>query len=305
MTTPNFPTLTASRPVVFFPASQEMGWYEIQDDFASGHVATRARWSRPRKVLRWTCDVLDETDKDLVLGFLYDRQAKGGEAFYFDNPISMVFPPYDAPTLGETAGGALGQRTYYVKTTWSDGTNETTASQEGSQLVAANKYLTASVIAFPTGATEAKLYIGTSGSLYYSGKIGTSNTTWTEDSSATTVNGDSADGQKVLRVASTTGFQVGGVVLINSGGPRQETKITGSIQAGTSLTMTADLEFAHAATDADAVATVIGNAAQNEPSASNTLAETMLVILRGNPVLRRNTAVNTWALEFDLLQVWA
>ncbi len=306
MSTPHFPTLTASRPVIFFPASQEEGWHEIQDEMVSGHVATRARWSRPRRILRWTCDVLDETDKDLVMSFLYGRQAKGGEAFYFDNTISNVYPPYDAPTLSETAGGALGSRTYYVKYLWSDGTNTTTPSQEGSQLVAANKYLTFTCITFPTGVTEARIYVGiVSGTLYRSGTLGTSDTTWTEATAATTVDSDSAAGQKVLKVTATTNFQVGDAVLINSGGARQELGYVDSIQAADSLTLESNLTYEHTQVQGDAVAAVMGNALASVPPTSNTLAEEMYVILRGNPVLTRTKMVNTWSLSFELMQVTA
>jgi hypothetical protein len=306
MGTPHFPTLTASRPVVFFPAQQEFGWHEIQDDYVSGHVATRARWSRPRKTLKWTCDVLDETDKDIVMSFLYDRQANGGEAFYFDNPISNVLPPYDAPTLSESAGGALAERTYYVKTTWSDGTNETTASQEGTQLVAVNKFLTVSVLPFPTGATEARLYIGTStGVNYRSGTLGTTGTTWTQDSTATTVDDTSAAGQKVLYVAATAGFQVGNAIIINSGGARQEVGIIDSIAAGVSLTLESNLTYEHTLAQGDAVASTVANSGGGAVPTSNTLEEEMYVILRGNPVLSRTRMVNTWALSFELVQAFA
>ena len=305
MGTPAFPTLTASRPVVFYPAEQTDQWDPIADEMTSGHVATRARWTKPRRRLRWVCDVLDETDKDIVMGFLYDRQVKGNEPFYIDNEISNIYPPYDVPDLDETAGGALAQRTYYVKYAWSDGTNKTTPSQEGSQLVAANKYLTVDVITFPSGATEALLYIGTaSGSVYYSGKITTSDTTWTEDSASTTVDDTSAAAQKVLYVAATTGMQVGGVLLINSGGAREETGIIASIDTGVSVTLVANLTYEHTLAQADVVETVIGNSAQDEPETTNALKENMYVLLMGNPKLVRNRPVNTWSLEFDLMQVW-
>lgn len=306
MGTPQFPTLTASRPVIFFPARQEYGFNIITDEYTSGHVATRGRWSRPRLRLRWTCDVLDETDKDLVMGFFYDRNAKGGEPFYISNPISNVVPPYDAPTLDESAGGALAERTYYVKTTWSDGTNETTPSQEGSQLVAINKYLTVSVVTFPTGATEARIYIGTaSGSVYRSGTIGTSDTTWTQDSASTTVDADSAAGQAKLYVTSTANFQVGDAVITNSGGAREEVGIISAIAAGDYLTLEENLTYEHTQVQGDAVATTTGNSDAAEPPSSNTLEEELYVIFDGNPRLTRTQMVNVWALEFDLVQVWA
>ena len=78
---------------------------------------------------------------------------------------------------------------------------------------------------------------------------------------STTVNGDSASGQAVLNVASTTGFVVGQPVIIGDGTVRAEKKTILSIQAGTSLTMTANLTNAHSAVQADAV--VAPETAQN------------------------------------------
>ena len=69
----------------------------------------------------------------------------------------------------------------------------------------------------------------------------------------TFVNPSSNSGQKVLNVDSTTGFIVGGTVIIGEGTERKEVKIIDSIQAGTSLTMTANLEYAHTAAQGDLV----------------------------------------------------
>lgn len=72
---------------------------------------------------------------------------------------------------------------------------------------------------------------------------------------ATTVDADSADGQKVLKVASTAGFAEGDVVEIDSAGAGggAETGTIASIQAGVSLTLEDSLSNAHAALDADIV----------------------------------------------------
>jgi hypothetical protein len=69
----------------------------------------------------------------------------------------------------------------------------------------------------------------------------------------TTVDADSASGQKVLSVASTTGFAVGNVVVVNSKGARQEVRTIDTIQAGVSLTMTVNLTYTHTAVQADGV----------------------------------------------------
>jgi hypothetical protein len=68
---------------------------------------------------------------------------------------------------------------------------------------------------------------------------------------STTVDQDSASEQKVLYVASTTGFTKGGIVLIAEGTVRQETKLIGSVQAGVSLTMSENLEYTHTSAQGD------------------------------------------------------
>ena len=69
----------------------------------------------------------------------------------------------------------------------------------------------------------------------------------------TTVDADSADAQKVLNVASTTGFSVDEIVTINANGDRAETRKIYTIQAGVSLTMTVDLSYAHTQVQGDEV----------------------------------------------------
>ncbi len=63
----------------------------------------------------------------------------------------------------------------------------------------------------------------------------------------------SNSGQKVLSVQSTTNFIVGGPVVIGEGTERKEVKVIGSIQAGVSLTMTTNLEYAHTISQEDLV----------------------------------------------------
>jgi hypothetical protein len=69
----------------------------------------------------------------------------------------------------------------------------------------------------------------------------------------TTVDADSLLGQKVLNVASTTGYAVGDTIIINEGGARQETGVVDSISVGASLTLLANMTFTHTAVQADAV----------------------------------------------------
>jgi hypothetical protein len=70
---------------------------------------------------------------------------------------------------------------------------------------------------------------------------------------STTVNADSASGQPVLNVAVTSHFAAGQGVQINPHGARDETKTILSVQAGVSLTMTANLTYTHTAVQADKV----------------------------------------------------
>ncbi|GAI83006.1 unnamed protein product, partial [marine sediment metagenome] len=69
----------------------------------------------------------------------------------------------------------------------------------------------------------------------------------------TYVDTDSSLGQKVLKVASTDNFIVGGTVVIGEGTERKEVKIIDSIQAGVSLTMTGNLKYTHSAEKEDLV----------------------------------------------------
>jgi hypothetical protein len=68
-----------------------------------------------------------------------------------------------------------------------------------------------------------------------------------------TVDGDSNSGQKVLNVAATTNFESGQNVVIGEGTARDENKVIDTVQAGVSLTMTANLTYTHTAGQADEV----------------------------------------------------
>lgn len=69
----------------------------------------------------------------------------------------------------------------------------------------------------------------------------------------TYVDQDSGAGQKVLYVASTSGYSVDDKIVTNRGGPREEEKIVESVQSGISLTVTVNLTYTHLAADADTV----------------------------------------------------
>ena len=69
----------------------------------------------------------------------------------------------------------------------------------------------------------------------------------------TTVDQNSASGQKVLFVADTSIFDVHDGIIINEGGPREENVHVDTIQAGVSLTTHEDLANTHTAGQADTV----------------------------------------------------
>ena len=77
----------------------------------------------------------------------------------------------------------------------------------------------------------------------------------------TTVDADSAEGQKVLNVTSTTGFSVDEFVTINAGGERAETRKIYTIQDDVSLTFTVDLTYTHTQAQGDEV---LGSAGQED-----------------------------------------
>jgi hypothetical protein len=287
--------------VVWYPASQKDQWDGIRDRFVSGASASRARRARPKRLLSWTCEVSGEIDKDKIGGFLSDLHCSGGLSFYFPWPVNNVWPPSFAPTLGQVAGGAYGARTLFAKFTWADAsTGETTASDEASLAVDAGKVLTVAVRSWPAGVDHVNFYLGTStGVLYYSGRILTTDTTWTEDATATTVDADSASGQKVLKLASTVGFQVGCVVQIGI----SEACIIASIQAGTSLTMKQNLTATHLAITGESVTTTVGLATQAVPPAANTLSETLRVAFVSEPEIPARS-VGIWSIAFDLEEVF-
>ncbi len=71
---------------------------------------------------------------------------------------------------------------------------------------------------------------------------------------ATTVDVTSTVGQKVLSIASTTGFTSGLSVIIGSGTARQEAGKIDTVSAGVSITLVDNLKYEHTSGQADAVA---------------------------------------------------
>jgi len=74
-----------------------------------------------------------------------------------------------------------------------------------------------------------------------------------DDTASTTVDVNTAAGQKVLSVAATVGFNAGDSVVVNHEGARNEVQEVASVQAGVSLTMVDNLKYAHTLAQADVV----------------------------------------------------
>ncbi|MCJ7790526.1 MAG: hypothetical protein MUP69_10215 [Candidatus Atribacteria bacterium] len=72
-------------------------------------------------------------------------------------------------------------------------------------------------------------------------------------STGSTVDADSAAAQMVLNVLATGAFTAGDRVIVNRVGVRKEEGIIDSVQAGVSITLLANLTYAHTALQADIV----------------------------------------------------
>jgi hypothetical protein len=70
---------------------------------------------------------------------------------------------------------------------------------------------------------------------------------------STTVDSDSASGQKVLKMTATTDVVAGDVLVANPGGAREEACIVDSVSAGDSATCLSNLTYTHTAVQADVV----------------------------------------------------
>jgi len=250
MTSPAFPyTLPSGAGFASYPVSQEDIWDPINVPTESGAVEIRSRYDAPLRSWRLIGSNFTKADMDYVMGFLYERLG-GGNYFYITIPQITVYSPFAGPTTATTTSGAIGARTYYVSYAWSDGTDTTDDSAESSQAIAGNDLIEVTVPSFPDGVTEARVYMGTaSGTLTFCGTISSTGGTFTEPFS--TVDADSASGQKILNLAATTNFESGQTIIIGEGTAREETKVIDTVQAGVSITMTANLDYTHTAVQAD------------------------------------------------------
>lgn len=254
------------------------GWERVSNAFStpfdSGHKAVRPGYSEQVRRGRFTCGNLPEADKDRVSAFF--REIKGGgNIFQFKDRVNNIVPPYFAPALNDVAGGALGSRTYYVLTSFSnlDRSLETAPTQVGetSHLTGASRALEVKMPDIPPGAVLANLYIGTSsGVLYYSGSTQISLLLWEQGFGTTNVNSDSGIGTDIIFVTSTTGFQIGDPIGLDIAGGQEEWQIVKALlTTPTRIQIEGTLASTHTLAGANPVAVVIANANFSGPPSSN------------------------------------
>lgn len=144
---------------IAFPLDRPRRASVMKDRFGNGAIRSRTRM--PRTLRRWRLvwsPALQELI-DYVDGF-FDRVRGPAEVFEWTLPDASLYHPRPshAPTLGSTAGGALGARTYRVAYAWGNANGETQASPETSIALSANTLMQATVPEFPAGATFAAIY---------------------------------------------------------------------------------------------------------------------------------------------------
>lgn len=130
-----------------------------KDPAAGGVVKSRTRWQRTLRRWRLRWKSADQELIDYIDGF-FDRVRGSAEAFQwelFDPALYHPRPPI-APDLAAITGGALGARTYRVAYAWGNANGETQRSPIQSVVLGATQLMTATVDAFPAGATFAAIY---------------------------------------------------------------------------------------------------------------------------------------------------
>jgi hypothetical protein len=294
-----FPEVDGIIEFSFFPYGFERVSNALSTKFEDGHKAVRAGFSEQVRRGVLTCRNLPEVDKDRITAFF--REIKGGGSiFQLIDRVNNIVPPYFAPALNTTPGGALGSRTYYVLTSFSnlDRSKETAPTQVGetSLLVGATLALTAKMPDIPPGATLANLYVGTSpGTLYYAGSTQISLYLWTQGFGTTNINSDCGVGTDILFVITTAGFQIGDPIGIDIGGGLQEWHIIKDLlTTPTRIQIEGLLGFTHTLIGADPVAVVTDNSNFSSPPSSGDF--------KGEEI---NVALmNEWDPQLDTAGVW-
>ncbi len=170
-----------------FPLTPEFSYVEahtyatIKTPFETGVVQTRAKWAKARRMFRLQWHHATEDEAEQLKGFARDVLG-AATPFYYTTPDKLARPVV-APTMGQTSGGSLPERTRYAKFVWANGALLTTASVNSGVLTVASSYrLTVTVPSFPANVTTAYVYVGTTEGQekLQSTGISTSGGTWTE-----------------------------------------------------------------------------------------------------------------------------
>ena len=283
MATKSFPTITPGW--MSLPIEVDVDWQTIVTPTEMGQYGTRDEYTRALRTFKIPNKIISQRNEEIILGFY--NEVRNTTEFNWTSSEKVV-SPWEAPTLTSGGVSTLGARTLYVVYTWGDGTYETLYSQEASQAVGNTELLSVNVPWFLPSVTQCNIYIGTvSGTLHRVATLSTDGGTWTE--AETAVNGDSASGQKVLNVTSSTGFVAGDYIVINSGGGREEIHEIDTVGVGT-ITVTQNLTYTHTALDGDKVNHDYTSGAS--PPTSNNFTEIVEVKFSGKPRWIRNSATN-------------
>lgn len=110
---------------------------------------------------------------------------------------------------------------------------------------------------------------------------------------STTVNDVSNSGQKVLKVAATADFRVGNPVVIGAGTARSEKGNIASIQAGVSLTLVANLTYAHTAEQGDTVVSPVTCVIDTTEDLTGIIAQYTVLRIGGDDTLYMVQAITS------------
>jgi len=156
-------TATFSPPIgPSFELPLDVQWEVEMTEFVKPYVQSipKSPFGLQRYELEWR--ILTEDQADAIRSFFH-RRCGPRDPFWW-TPARGVPSPADAgPDLSTVAGGALAQRTYYVKFTWYEiaTAKETLASPSTSITVPANYLLRATVPTWPSRVSAWRIYIGT------------------------------------------------------------------------------------------------------------------------------------------------
>lgn len=153
----------------------------LVSEMSSGHILTRSRWNRARRIWTLGWPTGQQSDRDYIVGFF--RQRNGPAESFNWVTIDPVEPPVDAPTLDEASDAGLSQRTYYVVLTYKTALGETTISSRSSKLIQADYVVTVTDPSnrWPENVTAVRVYASeSSGSEKYQDEITVQGGTWQE-----------------------------------------------------------------------------------------------------------------------------